>query len=452
MTAIPAKPSCPVGVLTSQIGYELAYPKRVIVRGPAGFLSTKARLLLGDSEGETCLTVPLVIWGEQWGSYWWVADFSLMREPGVFTVAVYDGERHVLDGDPITLAEGVLDAVTWEHVALGQAERRQRLATKGLGWYDAGCHWQEANSHAAYLYGLCDAWELGADKLTPDQRTRLMAQLRNGTNYLVQLQDLARAKGWADGTLVHQSFRYDDLLLPGNVSKSAVAFARVGRLLGPTNPDLATDYLVRARRSLTWLETECPQPHLSFNWRMHGMPPDYTPPAGATTTDLALRAWAEVELALNGDSSTLGKAVLLARQLIARQISVMDSETGLCGHFRQYESGPVTVKAWSHGMTFDDTRQSSDIGNTVGLNLWPLLRLLEKFPRHADAPMWRDALERFAYGYFLPACRANPFQLMPNGIFPGQGLVWFAGLWHGANAVYGLAAAHALEFARFFWR
>jgi len=51
--------------------------------------------------------------------------------------------------------------------------------------------------------------------------------------------------------------------------------------------------------------------------------------------------------------------------------------------------------------------------------------------------------------YLLPACRTSPFLLLPLGVFPGEGLLHFAGLWHGMNGAYARVAVLALELRRF---
>ena len=81
---------------------------------------------------------------------------------------------------------------------------------------------------------------------------------------------------------------------------------------------------------------------------------------------------------------------------------------------------------------------------------FPLIEAVKVWKEHPDAPQWRKALWDFTTGYFIPACQQNPFHLCPLGVFGGEGLIYFAGLWHGMNTVYGFAAALALELAVLF--
>ncbi len=452
--ALPLSPSPAVsGLLVSQIGYDPALPRRAIVRGPAGHLSPRASFIVHDHTGAPRLDGLFSAWGEQWGSHWWIADLAPLTDSGRYRLTIQDSGCPALASDEFLIEPHVLRSRTWAPVAIDQAERRQRIANDKLGWYDAGTHWQEANSHAAYLFGLADSLERDASRISDSQRTRLIEQIVSGANYLGVLQDLATQKGWSDGTLVHQSFKYDQLLVPGDVAKAAAAWARVAHVLpDSTHARERADYRSRARRAIDYLSRNEPTPHLSFNFRAHGAPKDVDLPPEPSTPTLQMWLWATVELARDtpADIELRTRAFALANRLLARQATPAQAQDGLHGFFHLYDRSTFATKAWAHGMTFDDPRMSADIGCTFGLNLWPLFTLLETWPDAPDAPRWRAAIEHFAYGYFLPGCQRNPFLITPNGLFPGEGLIWFAGLWHGANAIYGLAAAQALEFARRF--
>ena len=91
-----------------------------------------------------------------------------------------------------------------------------------------------------------------------------------------------------------------------------------------------------------------------------------------------------------------------------------------------------------------------DVGGHFPHYILPLIKMYSEWHDHPQAATWFRAIDDFAYGYFLPACAANPFYLLPLGYFQGQGLLSFAGLWHGMNGAYGLAAALAVELANFF--
>lgn len=429
------------GLLVSQVGYDSAMVKRAIVRGPEGELSEAARFVLRGAAGDAVEGV-VNAWGSLWGSRWWIADFSSVAHAGTFCIEIHDRGEMRFSAE-IEIGPGLLWERTWEHVSINQAERRQRLASqhegRHLGWYDAGAHWQEANSHAAYLLGLCDLATHAAGRIDDRCRPRLETQLLNGADYLAHLQDMAVAKGFGDGPLVHQSFKLENLVLPSDAAKAAAAWARVAAVL--KNHTAASGYRQRALRAMDWLLAAPRYGGLHFCGVPHGVPDDFPRPDEISTPDLAHLVQAALDL---GDP----RFVPLMDRWLARQVPEEAAQDGLHGHFRLFDSSPLTEKTWTHG--FDPQGHGYNLGQTCGHNLLPLILAQQTHPDHPDAKRWRAAIESYAYGYFIPACRMSPFLIAPLGHYPGEGILHFAGLWHGMNAVYGNAAALALEFSKLF--
>jgi hypothetical protein len=109
------------------------------------------------------------------------------------------------------------------------------------------------------------------------------------------------------------------------------------------------------------------------------------------------------------------------------------------GHFYLFPGCGFTEKANTHHHVGHDT------GSTFPNYIVGLIELARTWYDHPDAPRWQQAIRDFAYGYFLPACRQNPFYLLPEGYFTGQGLLTFCGPWHGINTSLGYAAALAAQ-------
>ncbi len=436
-----------VGLLTSQIGYDLGLPMRALVRGPLGTLPTEgARFRVEGADGSPSAAqegaVPF--WGELWGSAWWIADFSGISETGAYRLIVSVDAEECFRSEPFDVGPNLLWERTFPHVALGQGERRQRIARDGVGWFDAGMEWMEANSQAGFLVGLLDTLERAGASLDRESLRRLEAQIVNGCSYLARLQDVAAGKPGGEGALVHQIWRFDDVILPGDVSKAALVWARASRLPGIGDAALRAEYRERAERALGWLRTATPMGGSGFSRINHGALPDAPVPDEWMTRDLLIQCEAALELALAGSAASRAECIALAQQVMARQVLPDAPEGELYGHFRTFDSANYTEKAWVHngeGGIF-----GADAGGQFPFRILPLMRMAEAWPDHADAPKWREAVRRFAYGFFLPACQANPFLLLPLGYFEGEGLLWFAGLWHGMNAAYGFAAALAAEF------
>lgn len=429
-------PTPPRGLLFSQIGYDAGDPVRLVLRGPKNTLPDEWALRLSEQS-----VIPLIHWGEIWGSHWWVA--SAPSTPGTYeaTLPLRSDEYRAA----WTAAPDHLFDTTWEAVSIAQAERRQRFAEKHegapLGWFDAGMHWQEANAHTEYLHGLADLLALRRDQLDAEQTRRLIVQLCNGADYLARLQNIATERNLANGGLVHQSFKIDHLVLASDAAKAAAAFAHVADVLPPHEAGRATDYRRRASLALHWFLEKPRHDGLPFCALPHGAEASERPPAEFSTHDLADC----VDAALRLEDPRL---FFLVDQWLLRQISQADAGDGPHGHFKLFDTKPWLEKTWTHG--FDPQGYGFNLGQTHGHNLGVLVRLLQRFPEHPDHPRWAQSLRNYAYGYFLPACQANPFLLMPLGWVPGEGFIHFASLWHGANATYGHAAALALDLADWF--
>jgi hypothetical protein len=78
----------------------------------------------------------------------------------------------------------------------------------------------------------------------------------------------------------------------------------------------------------------------------------------------------------------------------------------------------------------------------------PLQEAAKRFPQHPSSGKWSRTVGRFLEDYLRPASRANPFSLLPNTFKQGEGWLHFAGLWHGMNGSYALAAMQAFYFHR----
>lgn len=425
-----------VGILYSQIGYDFGQPVRVLVRGGIGTLPPRgATFAVGDKAG------PVTFWGSLWGSDWWVADVTnVISAPGEYVVYIADETgREYGRTAPFSVYRSLLFDKTCQWVGVEQGERRRRFARNGSGWFDAGMEWQEACSHSAYLVGFLDLLEYAQSSFSSEERVRIEAQIRNGADYLAALQDKAELLPGGTGGVVHQIWKYDELIIPGDVSKAALVWARAAHLLSPAHDEKRSEYRTRATCAMSYLRnTAKPLGAWNLSLVAHGAPDGFVAPDEWMTRDLLMHTWAAVELGFKDE------AAALADHVLRRQIPETEARDGLYGHFRTWDSAPIAEKAWIHNNIGADT------GGHFPHYVLPLLQMSERWHDHPDAVRWRDSVRDFAYGYFLPACQSNPFLLLPLGQFDGAGLIYFAGSWHGLNAAYALAAVLALEFERVF--
>ncbi|MCL3781864.1 hypothetical protein EMN47_15875 [Prolixibacteraceae bacterium JC049] len=455
-----AQSTAKTGILFSRVGYDLDGDKRVIIRSTAKEFEAGEQFKLLDDNKQLAYSGKLKFWGKKWNSYWWIADFSGITKSGNYFFQVKDKNDKLYESKTIKVARNLLWNKSWETVAIEQLKQRvlfrKNNATKhgpehaqGGGWQDCGGYLRETNSHATMIIGLFDLLEFSPERIDNVQNKELIEQLLIGLNYLAFCQDKAAELGKGDGAIIHEWPKHRNVIT-GDVAKGAVCFARASKLLANHDKNIAKEFASRATRAFHFLEKNGPihncggtdfhgtvQPDDGFEPKIHGVAKGFVRPKEWKTRDLVMMTWIAVEL---GD---VDKAYEFAQRVMNRQIKKSNSEGGYFGHFKAYDSVDYTEKAWEHH------HMGYDAGATFPHYIIPLIQLAEKFPNHAQNAKLKKAINDFAYGYFLPACTNNPFNLLPMGYYKNEGLLVFSGLWHGMNGAYGSAAALALELVDF---
>lgn len=434
------------GLLYSQIGYDYRCPMRAVFRASErSDVPDDAHFTVsgsGTSSSELVQERPLQYWGSCWGEHWWIIDFSGL-EPGHYHLQVHGNSQTLAQSETIEVGLHVLWDRTIERVAIAQFEERAKRARNGIGWKDCGSNLRECTSHAISVIGLCELSFVGNEWLTPSQNQRVIAQIIHGCDYLAHCQEKAVAVGLPEGSIVHE-LTNSAFVVPTNTAMSAVALAFASRIVHDTAPDEAEEFMQRARRSHQYLQLHGnPFSPRGFSHLNHGAPEGYIPPREPMTRELLMRLWLAIELWISGGEDIYQEeAVELARRIISRQVTEEQAEGGFHGHFRTFDHSPFTEKANIHHHVGHDT------GGVYPFYVVPLTEMLHRWPDHPEAPVWREAVRRFAHGFFIPACQANPFHLLPSGYFRGEGLLSFCGPWHGINVSYALAAILALQLGR----
>ena len=428
------------GFLYSQIGYDLIDSKRTLVRAATrDFLSDKAELAVIEvSEDAAEQVFPLKLWGEKWGSWWWIADFSPIDKAGSYILQFGDRAKVLHRSEPVRVDDNVLWNQSMGPVAFEQLAERRKQARNGLGFKDCGHHWREVASHTPLIIGLCDLLEVGFAHLDAEQVLELKGNIIHGCNYLARAQDAAQELGLGDGALVHE-FPSVLHIIPGNIAQSAVAFARAGRLLLETHRDQAMEFLDRGAQAFRYLREDATPWTQGFHAPSHGAPEGFEPPGNWMTRDLLMMLFAAVELWQSGGKAYQRIAAEIARAVIARQVPQEQAEGGYWGHFYTFDGVRFTEKANVHHHWGHDT------GAVFPHYLLPLALMVRLWGYHPEVAVWRAALERFRDGYLIPACKSNPFGILPMGYWENEGLLTFCGPWHGWNVTYGFAAALASQ-------
>lgn len=439
-------PKTPVfGLLVSQVGYDSTGPQRAILRAPFGTSLAEPGYDIFDTNGISVSKGSFKHWGAIWNSEWWIGDFAGLPT-GNYSICALGVPALERVRERFEIGDDLLFQSTWKQVSIEQMEACALFGRNDIGWQDCGALLQEANSHASCVIGLCELLDIRSSEMSPEERRRLQKQIVTGCDYLVKCQEQCEEKGLGEGALIHEVVLHPELVLTGDVSKAVIAWSMSTRLLDPELDADRKRFHKAAVRAMAWLVKATPPGKKGWLACVHGVPQDYVPPTEWMTNELVINAWAALELSKIGECVYQENAFADLRRIAARQIT--EGESSLYGHFRLFDTGDLLELTWSHHLPKGEV--GSDTGATYPNYLLPFIMALRMHPDHPDAELWRTTLKRFTYGYLIPICKATPFGIVPLGIFPNEGPLWFAGAWHGFNCSYALTAALALELKTLF--
>ncbi len=441
----------PAGLLFSMIGYETGYPVRIIVRLPRKeLLNDKSVCRLVSLTSDTRHETSCNYWGELWKSHWWVCEFPPAEEEGEWNVEI------IMDGECIISDKGLRTGkdILWNETSVlasvDMLERRVHFTKVGAGWQDAGTLWVESCSQSVMVISLAEMPEQRSGKIDDELKERINKQITVGLDYLVMLQKKAIELGYPAGAMSHDLHGHEKDILPNDAVKAVIAFARGSRVLPGSFNDRKETYRKSAELTFNWLQKKAkPMGNYGLSLFQRALPEGTVIPENEwQTRDLVSLCWAALELSKLGMAGAKDAATAYARQIMARQITEEKNENSYWGHFLEYPGMTHSEKSWIHGIVGKDF--GADIGGVYPNYLMPLIEMTKLWPDHEDVPKWKETLKKFTYGYLIPACKANPFYIVPQGIFGSEGAVWFCGTFHGTNTIYGFTAALAMELAGMF--
>lgn len=443
------------GILYSRIGYDLNSDKRIIVRSDNRDIPENTIYKIYNSKDKLLFSGKPKYWGKKWKSHWWILGCNSIKEEGKYRCEFLDMKTKEFE-----VSKKLLWNKTWKSVTIDQLEARVILRNnniknhgpehaEGGGWQDCGGRLREVNSHATTLVALFDMIESG--HISKGNKKKIAAQAVIGLDYMAFCQDKAKLLGKGDGAIIHAWPNHKNVVT-GDVAKAALVFARSAQLLKRYNKVKAKEYLTRAKKAFNWIDKNGPITHPGgtsfskvvlpddgFDRIPYGAPKGYKRPDDWKTRDLVMMCWAAVELS-KLEKSFSNYAFRYASKIMSRQIPKENPEGKFYGHFKTFYNSPFTEKACEHH------HMGYDTGSTFPHYLIPFFELINQYPKHKDYNKWKKCLDNFAYGYMLPACSENPFNLFPMGYFTNEGILNFSGMWHGMNGIYGSGAALALEF------
>ncbi len=224
------------GLLFSQVGYEVGYPVRVVVRLPqknALPAGAVCELTAADNQEKTQQT-PCTYWGEIWKSHWWVAEFPANTEAGEWEVAIRDGSTVLMQDSGLKIGQDILWNETMHLASVDILERRLHFTKVGAGWQDAGTLWVESPAQSAMIIALNELQEQCGEYLEPEFIQRLHQQLTVGCDYLVMTQAKAEELGFPKGAMSHDLLGHEKDILPHDAAKAVVALLQTVQTLPDT--------------------------------------------------------------------------------------------------------------------------------------------------------------------------------------------------------------------------
>lgn len=440
------------GILFSQVGYDTGKLKKIIIRGPSGWLSKSAKIYINDKNNKPVYKTKIKYWGKFWGINWWIADFTGLETSGVYKVQLLDKGKLLLEDYGLEIEKNILFKRTARFISIENLKRRAIFAQVKPGWFDAGYLWQEIPSHSVMIVGLCDLIKFSGYLLRKEEKKEILSFIKDGCDYLGICQDKAYERGFGKGALIHDLAKAPDSCSPYDSFMAAIAWAKAGAIFKNYNKKLSDEFSKRAVKSLDWIEKKAKpltKNNIIFN---QGWKKGFKYPKQWMTRYLMLVLWSEILLCYSGIKKSFDKIDFLTENILKRQVPESKAEDGLWGHFYAYDGFDITEKAWSHGMPSagQNICFGSDMGAVFAHPVFCFIDALKVLPEYKYADKWKKAVKNFAYNYFKPACLKSPFKILPRGVFNKEGLLWFAGVWHGTNTIYGQAAGLAMEFYKLF--
>lgn len=443
------------GLLFSQIGYELGLPVRVVVRLPKKELFQGKTIckLLSVSDGKIHET-QFNYHSQIWGSHWWVADFRTIDQEGEWDIEVWQENTCVFADRGLKVGKNMLWNETIEYASVDMLERRVHFTGVGAGWQDAGTLWVESPAQSAMVIALEEMLELKKDRFDNQFQERIYTQIAVGCDYLVMTQHKAHELGFPKGSMSHDLKGHEKDILPHDAMKAVVALAKAVQLLPEKYADKKQKYADAAKMAFHWLVYSAkPMGDYGYEKMQRGLSADAVIPKDEwLTRDLLVMCRASLEMLKLEDQNAKELAIGYAHQVMARQISNENADSGIFGHFQEFASLKHAEPSWCHGIVpgKKGVEFGADMGGIYPNYLMPLIDMFKLWPEHPEAEKWKNCLHEFAFNCLIPACEQNPFYLVPQGFFGNEGPVWFCGTFHGTNAIYGFTAALAFELSNLF--
>jgi hypothetical protein len=481
---------CAVSILASQIGYHPRNVKHVYLRSnhakpAAEFLACKFSLV-DVQTGKEVFKGDVRRWGKKWESFWWVLDFTAVREPGEYYV-----KAGKLVSSTFRIEEGVFHRTGLDVIALDQLEnrihggiddKRQGMPGQYVNcgpdvriYMDCGSPYSELEPVGTCVYALMELHDRLGEAFSANDRERMVRLAKMGADYFVAAQRHTNDPE-TDGMFHHSLLVNTHDTWAGNIftyldtAYGMALTAKAYEFFKERDPVSAVRYLETSKRAWdlcvnrpyhTQADRTIPEGCNAYFWNK---PEGIQDTFGRCLYNITDETWAmpmtlrtrdrlpvvqgSVQLyEITGEKKYLDKAIDFADAIVACQFT--DWENPIEGCFGNFYEFPGNEDVFFHefmqgGFWWE--------GNVEAMNLECLMHLLRLAPEHPKAAEWLNVIRTYAYHYARPSTERNPLGIYPVACYKDPkhgGLKNFQNTLMGSSCLHGFSTKNFMTLGAF---
>lgn len=434
----------------SRYGYKAVYVRSTVDPGAGAYYAPFSVVETGSNQ--PVFEGKAIYWGEQWNSYWWVAEFTDLQTDGEYYVRI-DGGNADLASQNFTIGATVLTDASIQMVLFDQLDARRSEGK--LGWRDSSTDLlREIQANIMALETLCDVYDSIYGTLSSDNQAKVLDNIQFGCTYLLALQERT------DDPLTDGRFKHDlyDTIYSApkirnfyDMVNAMATLARCYGIMKDHDAAVAQQYkdafdvsyklcVLRPYYLESEFKLEAENGHggvtkaAKTRYGINSMLWEF--PTTLRTRDrlMFMRACTEMYKS-TGDTSYIEQAEVLAEQIADRQFTDYQSAIDGCyGMFKEFDNIETAVMI--------DWLQSfgQNLGCIQPTDLEPFMVLIEHDPAGENTARWYNVIHTFTEGYVKNSAKLTALGIYPIGAYADKehgGVKFFQSMSHGANNLYG---------------
>jgi len=480
----------PVSILESQIGYHPRNTKHVYLRSamanpPAGVFEPEFAVF-NAATNEEVFRGKVEKWGEKWDTFWWVLDFTPLRQEGEFYV-----KTGQLVSSEFDIEDGIFHKTDLDVIALEQLEHRihegiddPRAGMRGMYkhapegtriYMDCGSPYSELQPVGTCVYALFEMHDRLGHRYSEEDRKRMIDLAAMGADYFVAAQRHSDDPE-LDGMFHHSLLVNTNDTWAGEIftyldtAYGMALLAKSHQFFKDRDPERAAQYLEAAKKAWnlcvrrpyhTEADRTLPEGVNAYFWNAPAgiqntfgralyniLDEDWTMPDTLRTRDrLPFIQGSALMYEITGEPQYLEKAIEFGDAVIERQFTDWENPIEESfGTFYEFEGDDETF--------FHEFMQGGFWwqGNVEALNLEGFMHLLRLAPEHPKAAEWLNTIHTYAENYAKMTVTKNPLGIYPVAIYSDPehgGLKYFQNTLMGSSCLYGFSTKNFMMLGDF---